>query len=205
MPSALRVWSFEGITPVVDPTAYVHPSAVLLGDVIVGPGCYVGPGAVLRGDFGRIVMERESNLQDNCVVHSGPGHDTVMEQHAHIGHGAVLHYCWIGRDALVGMNAVVMDDAVIGERTIVAAMSFVRIGAKVPAGVLVAGSPARVVRELTEADLAGKRLGTQLYVELAHRCLAGLEPVAPLPAIEAGRRRTHWEVLARFAPDQELP
>mgnify|MGYP001405749933 CR=1 FL=1 len=151
MTEALRVYSFEGITPVVDPSAYVHPTAVLLGDVIVGPGCYVGPGAVLRGDFGRIVMERESNLQDNCVVHTGPDHDTVMEEHAHIGHGAVLHYCRIGRDALVGMNAVVMDDAVVGERSIVAAMSFVRIGAQIPAGVLVAGSPARVVRELGEA------------------------------------------------------
>lgn len=195
MTEALRVYSFEGITPVVDPSAYVHPTAVLLGDVIVGPGCYVGPGAVLRGDFGRIVMERESNLQDNCVVHTGPDHDTVMEEHAHIGHGAVLHYCRIGRDALVGMNAVVMDDAVVGERSIVAAMSFVRIGAQIPAGVLVAGSPARVVRELGEADLANKRLGTRLYVELAARCLAGLQAVEPLRAVEADRPRSRWELL----------
>ena len=115
-----HVYAFEGITPVIDPSAYVHPTAVLLGDVIIGPGCYVGPGAVLRGDFGRIVMEPDSNLQDNCVVHSGPGMDCLISERAHIGHGAILHFCTIGRDALVGMQADVMDRAVVGEQAIVA-------------------------------------------------------------------------------------
>ncbi len=187
-----QVYSFEGITPVIDPSAYVHPGAVLLGDVIVGPGCYVGPGAVLRGDFGRIVMERESNLQDNCVVHSGPEFDTLISERAHIGHGVVLHYCRVGRDALVGMNAVVMDRAQVGERAIVAAMSFVKLGMIVPPAVLVSGVPARVVRELTDADLAGKRVGTDLYVELAQRCRAGLVPAEPLAAPEPDRARTRW-------------
>ena len=189
-----RVYSFEGVTPVIDPSAYVHPDAVLIGDVIVGPGCYVGPGAVLRGDFGRIVMQRESNLQDNCVVHSGPGFDCVMEERAHIGHGAVVHYCRIGRDALVGMNAVVMDKAVVGESTIVAAMSFVKAGMQVPPRVLVAGVPGKVVRELTDADIAGKRVGTRMYVELAQRCLAGQVRTTPLAAPEEGRARTRWDV-----------
>lgn len=191
-PARAQVYSFEGITPVIDPSAYVHPRAVLLGDVIVGPGCYVGPGAVLRGDFGRIVMERESNLQDNCVVHSGPEIDCLISERAHIGHGAVLHYCQVGRDALVGMQAVVMDKARIGERAIVAAMSFVKVGMVVPPAVLVAGVPARVVRELTEADLAGKRGGTDLYVELAQRCRAGLVLAEPLAAPEPDRQRTRW-------------
>jgi phenylacetic acid degradation protein len=187
-----KVYSFEGVTPVVDPSAYVHPDAVLIGDVIVGPGCYVAAGAVLRGDFGRIVMERESNLQDNCVVHSGPGFDCVMEERAHVGHGAVIHYCRIGRDALVGMNAVVMDKAVVGESAIVAAMSFVKAGMQVPPRVLVAGVPGKVVRELTDADVAGKRVGTAMYVELARRCLAGQVPAEPLAAVAPGRGRTRW-------------
>ena len=189
-----QVYSFEGVTPVIDPTAFVHPQAVLIGDVIVGPGCYVGAGAVMRGDFGRIVMEHESNLQDNCVVHSRPDFDCVMEEHAHIGHGAVLHGCRIGRDALVGMQAVVMDRVFVGERAMIAAMSFVKIGARIAPRVLVAGVPGKVVRELTDEDMAGKHAGTLLYVELAQRCLKGLMPARPLAAPEADRQRTRWNL-----------
>lgn len=191
-PARVRVYAFEGVTPVVDPSAFVHPSAVLIGDVIVGPGCYVGPGAVLRGDFGRIVMRRDSNVQDNCVVHSGPEIDCLIAERAHIGHGAILHYCTVERDALVGMQAVVMDRAVVGERAIIAAMSFVKVGAVIPPLVLVAGVPGKVVRELTEADLANKRTGTDLYVELAQRCREGLVATDPLTAPEPDRQRTRW-------------
>jgi len=194
-----RVYRFEGITPVIDPDAWVHPSAVLIGDVLVGPRCYVAAGAVLRGDFGRIVMEAGSNLQDNCVVHSLPDFDCVMEADAHIGHGAVIHGCRIGRDALVGMNAVVMDRAVVGEQAIVAAMSFVKIGGRIPPRVLVAGVPAKVVRELSDADLRGKQAGTRLYQELARRSAAGMQAVEALPAAEPDRARTDWtEAFARL-------
>ena len=192
MRALAQVFSFEGIVPVIDATAFVHPTAVLIGDVIVGPGCYVGPGAVLRGDFGRIVMERESNLQDNCIVHSGPGLDCTMGERAHIGHGAVLHYCTVRRDALVGIQAVVMDRAIVGEQAIVAAKSFVRIGDEIPPRVMVAGVPARRLRELTEADLEFKKLGTDLYVELAKRSLAGMSAAQPLSEAEQDRARTNW-------------
>jgi len=189
----VRVYSFEGITPVVDSSAWIHETAVLIGDVIVGPGCYVGPGAVMRGDFGRIVLERESNLQDNCVVHSLTDFDCVMEARSHVGHGAVIHGARLGRDTLVGMNAVVMDRAQVGEQTIVAAMSFVKIGAQVPPRVLVAGVPARVVRDLSEVDLAGKAFGTNQYIELAQRSARGLVAAEPLPFVEANRPRVRWE------------
>lgn len=189
----MRVYSFEGITPVVDSSAWIHETAVLIGDVIVGPGCYVGPGAVMRGDFGRIVLERESNLQDNCVVHSLTDFDCVMEARSHVGHGAVIHGARLGRDTLVGMNAVVMDRAQVGEQTIVAAMSFVKIGAQVPPRVLVAGVPARVVRDLSEVDLAGKAFGTNQYIELAQRSARGLVAAEPLPFVEANRPRVRWE------------
>ncbi len=187
-----QVFSFEGLIPVIDPSAFVHPTAVLIGDVIVGAGCYIGPGAVLRGDFGRIVMERESNLQDNCIVHSGPKLDCTMGERAHIGHGVVLHYCTVQRDALVGIHAVVMDRAVVGEQAIVAAMSFVRIAQQVPPRTMVAGVPAKTLREVSAADLAFKKQGTDLYVELARRCLGGMSPVQPLTCPEPDRGRTNW-------------
>ena len=187
--TSLRVYAIDGIVPVVDPTAYVHPSAVLIGDVIVGPGAYIGPLASLRGDFGRIVIEEGANLQDTCVMHGFPGTDTVVEVNGHIGHGAVLHGCVVRRDALVGMNAVVMDEAEIGEASIVAACAFVRAGLKIPAGKLVVGAPAKVVRDLTEDEIAWKRAGTGTYQELTRRSLASLVEVAPLAAVEADRPR----------------
>jgi phenylacetic acid degradation protein len=180
-------YAIEGVIPVIDPTAYVHPTAVLIGDVIVGPNCYVGPNACLRGDFGRIVLETGSNLQDTCVVHGFPDHDTVVEENGHIGHGAVLHSCIVRRDALVGMNAVVMDDAEVGEQAIVAACAFVRAGMKVPPRSLAAGVPAKVVRELSEKEIAWKLEGTQIYHNLAQRCLATMVEVQPLKEIEPNR------------------
>lgn len=182
-------YSIDGVVPVVDPGAYVHPTAVLIGDVIVGPGCYVGPCAVLRGDFGRIVLERGSNVQDTCVIHGYPKRDTVVEENGHIGHGAVLHCCIVRRDALVGMNAVVLDGAEIGERSIVAACAFVPVGMRVPPRSLVAGIPAKVRRELSDEEIAGKHAGTEVYQELTVRGLASMREVAPLPALTPDRPR----------------
>ena len=168
----VKVYSIEGVTPVVDPSTYVHPSAVIIGDVVIGPDCYIGPNACLRGDFGRILIERGVNIQDCCIVHGFPERDTVVEENGHIGHGAVLHCCRVGRNALVGMNAVVMDKAEVGEASIVAAMAFVKAGTQVPPQSLVAGIPARVVRALTEQEMAWKTEGTVLYQHLARRSLA---------------------------------
>src|SRR5580765_1531849 len=163
----LVVYSIDGVTPVVDPTAYVHPSAVLIGDVIVGANCYIGPAACLRGDFGRLEIRAGANIQDTCVMHAFPGQDTIVEEGGHIGHGAVLHGCIVKRNALVGMNAVINDNAVIGESAIVAAMAFVKAGMVVPPRTLVAGVPAKVVRTLTDQELAWKVEGTHSYQELA--------------------------------------
>src|SRR5215472_13077024 len=139
-------YEIDGIRPVVDPSAYVHPSAVLIGDVIIGPGAYVGPCASLRGDFGRVVVGRGCNVQDTCVVHGFPASDTVMEENAHIGHGSVLHGCTVRRDARVGM--------------------------KVPARSLAAGVPAKILRELKPDELAWKNEGTRTYQRLTERCIA---------------------------------
>jgi phenylacetic acid degradation protein len=183
------VYEIDGVRPVVHPTAYVHPSAVLIGDVIVGPGCYVGPCASLRGDFGRLVLEQGANLQDCCVMHGFPGTDTVIGPDGHIGHGALLHGCRVERNAMVGMNAVVMDYAVIGDSAIVAACAFVKAGMTVAPRMLVAGVPGKVVRELTEQELAWKVEGTRSYQQLALRSLATLREVQPFSEEEPGRRR----------------
>jgi len=187
----LKVYAIDGIVPVVDPTAYVHPSAVLIGDVIVGADCYVGPCACLRGDFGRLILERGSNLQDTCVMHGFPGTDTVVEEDGHIGHGAVLHGCRVGRNALVGMNAVIMDNAVIGESSIVAAAAFVKAGVEIPPRMLVAGMPAKAIRPLSDEEIRWKSSGTATYQDLTRRSLATMEETVPLTAVEADRKRIH--------------
>jgi len=155
----------------------------------VGANCYVGPCASLRGDFGRIVLEQGSNVQDHCCIHGFPDQDTVVEVNGHIGHGAILHSCIVRRDALVGMNAVVMDEAEIGEQAIVAACAFVPAGMKVPARSLVAGIPAKVKKMLSEEEIAWKLEGTQTYQALTVRSLASLHEVAPLRQMEPDRPR----------------
>jgi phenylacetic acid degradation protein len=185
----LTVYAIDGLVPVVDPTAFVHPSAVLIGDVIVGPGCYVGPAACLRGDFGHIEIRAGANVQDTCVLHGFPGLGTVVEEDGHIGHGAVLHGCRVERNGLVGMNAVVNDNAVVGDSAIVAAMAFVKAGMVIPPRTIAAGVPAKVLRGLTDMELAWKVEGTRHYQDLARRSRETMRAVAPLAAPEPGRAR----------------
>ena len=182
-------FEFEGLRPVVDPTAFVHPTATLIGDVIVGPGCLVGPGASLRGDIGRLIMHEGSNVQDNCTLHCFPGKDVIIDEDGHVGHGAVLHGCRVGRNALVGMNSVIMDDAEIGEESFVAAMAFVKAGTVVPPRTLVGGVPAKVLRELRDEEIAWKSEGTAVYHHLARRHLATSREVEPGHVVEPYRRR----------------
>jgi phenylacetic acid degradation protein len=162
---------------------------VLIGDVIVSAGCYVGPGASLRGDFGHIEIRAGANIQDTCVLHGFPGVGTIVEEDGHVGHGAVLHGCIVKRNALIGMNAVINDNATVGESAFVAAMAFVKAGMIVPPRTLVAGIPARIIRELSDAELAWKVEGTQSYQELTRRSLTTMRATAPLSAPEPGRRR----------------
>jgi phenylacetic acid degradation protein len=185
----MKVYAIDGIVPVVDPTAHVHPSAVLIGDVVVGPGAYVGPCASLRGDFGRLFIGAGANVQDCCVMHGFPGKDTVIEVDGHIGHGAVVHGARIGRNAMVGMNAVVNDNAVIGESAIVGAMAFVKAAMVVPPRTLVAGIPAKIIRELTDTEIAWKREATRSYQDLTLRSLASMRETTALSAPEPGRGR----------------
>jgi phenylacetic acid degradation protein len=192
----MAIYAINGVRPVVHPTAYVHPSAVLIGDVIVGPRCYVGPLASLRGDFGRLILEEGANVQDTCVMHGFPEDDTVIEADGHIGHGAVLHGCRISRNAMVGMNAVVMDKAVVGAESIVAAMSFVKAGMVIPPRSMVMGMPAKVVRSVTDEEVAWKSVGTRQYHELTVRSLETMREVEALTEVEPGRKRIDFGVDA---------
>jgi len=185
----MQVYSIDGITPVIDPAAYVHPTAVLIGDVIVGPNCYLGPNAVLRGDFGRLVLEEGANLQDTCVMHGFPGTDTIVEKNGHIGHGAVLHGCHIGKNSLVGMNAVIMDGAVIGEESIVAACAFVKAKFECPPRSMLVGSPAKILRQVSDKEIAWKSQGTAEYQQLALRSKMTLKQVKALTEPELNRPR----------------
>jgi len=180
-------YAFEDILPVVQPTAFVHETAVLIGDVFIGEGCLVGPSAVLRGDISRIEMRTGSNVQDTCVVHSFPGKDVVIEENGHVGHGAVVHGCTIGRNALIGMNAVLMDDVVVGEDCIVGATSFVKEGTELPPRTLWAGCPAKQIRELSDREIEWKTRGTAIYQHLAQRHRQTGLRVDPLVEADAAR------------------
>lgn len=184
-----KVYEIDGIVPVIDATAFVHPDAILIGDVIVGPRVYVGPACCLRGDFGRLILEEGSNIQDTCVMHGFPGTDTVVKKNGHIGHGAVLHGCIVGEDALVGMNAVIMDGAEIGPQSIVAASAFVCAGLKFDKRSLIGGVPAKVMRQVSDEEFAWKRAGTKEYQDLAIRSLTTMKPATALQKVEENRAR----------------
>lgn len=201
----LKVYSIDGVTPVVDPTAFVHPSAVLIGDVIVGPGVYVGPCASLRGDFGRLLIREGANIQDCCIVHGFPDADTVIGRNGHIGHGAIIHGAVIGDHALIGMNAVINDYAEIGEAAIVAALAFVKAQDKVPPRSLVAGIPARVLRELTQAELDWKAGSTRLYQDLTLRSLKTMRVRAPLTKESVKRKRFRLPEVLPLSEHKKKP
>lgn len=192
----MPAYSFDGVVPVVDPSAFVHETAVLIGDVVIGPGCYIGPHASLRGDFGRIIVGEGSNVQDSCVIHAFPGADAVLEPRSHIGHSVTLHGCRIGSYTLVGIGAIVLDGASVGEESLLGAGALVTAGTEIPPRSKVLGAPGRVVGTLDEQELAWKRNGVRLYEQLAQRSLLTLTSVTPATAVEAARRRTMWSTEA---------
>jgi carbonic anhydrase/acetyltransferase-like protein (isoleucine patch superfamily) len=182
------IYEFDGFIPVVHETAFVHPQAAVTGNVVIGRDVYVGPGAAIRGDWGGIVIEDGCNVQESCTVHMFPGVTVVLEEAAHIGHGAVVHGARIGRNALVGMNAVIMDRATIGEGCIVGALCFVPAEMEVPPRKVVVGNPARIVKDVSDEMLAWKTEGTRLYQQLPGRLYATLRACEPLREVPADRR-----------------
>ena len=184
-----KVYAIDGLVPVVHPTAFVHPSAVLVGDVIVGARAYIGPVASLRGDFGRIIVEEGANIQDGCILHGFAGKDTVVGADCTVGHGAILHGCVLRRGALIGMNCVVNDNAEVGEDAIVAALAFVKAEDRIPARSLAAGIPAKVRRQVSDEEIGWKHANLLVYQDLSVRSLKTMKEVEALTAVEPGRKR----------------
>lgn len=191
-------YAYQGIVPVVDPTSYVHPLASLIGDVIVGPGCFIAPGASLRGDFGRIVVEGDTSIQDSVTVHANQLRDTVIRRGATIAHGSIIHGCEIGENSLIGMNAVILDNAVIGDENLVAALSLVKSDTVTPPRSLVVGNPAKVVKTFEPHQVTWRNNGDGEYQKLTRAALADLVEAAPLAAADPERqaRRIESEAIA---------
>ncbi|MBK7220692.1 MAG: transferase hexapeptide repeat family protein [Saprospiraceae bacterium] len=181
------IYKFNHFIPVVDPTSFVHPQATVTGNVIIGKHVYIGPGAAVRGDWGQIVIKDGCNVQENCTIHMFPGVTVVLEEGAHIGHGAIIHGAHIGRNVMVGMNSVIMDEVHIGDNSIIGALTFIKVGETIPAKSLVVGNPGKIVKEVTDEMIAWKSKGTQLYQSLPSQCFEGLEACDPLTEVEASR------------------
>lgn len=161
-----NVLTVNGRTPRLADTAWVAPTATVVGDVAVGPGTGIFYGAVLRADRETITVGEGSNVQDAAVLHADPGHPARIGNHVSVGHGAVLHGCTVEDGSLIGMNATVLNGAVIGAGSLVAANALVLEGTVVPPRCLVAGVPAKVRRELTEAEVEHCRANAATYVDL---------------------------------------
>lgn len=178
------IYEFNGYKPVIDKSAFIHPQAVVTGNVIIGKNVYIGPGAALRGDWGKIVIKDGSNVQENCTIHMFPGVTVTLEKSAHIGHGAIIHGATIGENSLVGMNAVIMDHVTIGKECIIGALSFVKEGMEIPQRKVVAGNPAKILKDVTDTMAEWKTDGTGWYQRLPkelHDTLKECEPLRKVP------------------------
>ena len=193
-------YSFNGFTPVVHESSFIHPQAAVTGNVIIGKEVYVGPGAAIRGDWGEIIIEDGCNVQENCTIHMFPGKSMVLKTGAHIGHGAIIHGANIGANCLVGMNAVIMDDVTIGDECIIGALSFVKAGMQIPNRKMVVGNPAEIIKSVTDEMIEWKTKGTALYQQLPKQCFDTLKAVEPLREIPKDRpsQEAFYATLAEF-------
>ena len=178
------IFEFEGYIPVIHETAYIHPLASVIGNVIIGENVFVGSGAAIRGDIGKIIIEDGCNVQENCTIHTFPGKGVVLKEMAHIGHGAIVHGAEVGRNSLIGMNAVLMDDAKIGDECVIGALCFVPAGKEIPNRSVGVGNPVKIVKEVSDKMLGWKTDGTMLYQKLAasnHETLREVNPLREVP------------------------
>ena len=183
------IYEFNGYKPVVHESAFVHPQAAVTGNVIIGKNVYIGPGAAIRGDWGEIVIEDNCNVQENCTIHVFPGVTVLLKEMAHIGHGAIIHGATIGRNVLIGMNAVVMDRVEVGDESIVGALSFVKADEKIPPRSLVVGNPHKIIKQVSDEMIGWKTKGTHVYMQLPADCHATLKPCEPLREVPADRQK----------------
>lgn len=194
------IYEFKGFIPVIHESSFIHPQASVTGNVIIGKDVYVGPGAAIRGDWGGIIIEDGCNVQENCTIHMFPGKNITLKAGAHIGHGAIIHGANIGANCLVGMNAVIMDDAEIGDECIIGALTFVKAEMKIPNRKMVVGNPAVIVKDISDEMIAWKTKGTQLYQQLPKELYETLRVVEPLREIPKDRptQEAFYKTLEEF-------
>ena len=196
------IYSFKDFTPVIDESSFIHPQACVTGNVIIGKNVYVGPGAALRGDWGRIIIEDGCNVQENCTVHMFPGVTVWLKEAAHIGHGAVIHGATIGRNCLIGMNSVIMDNVELGDECIVGALSFIKADEKIKSRSMMAGNPAKMIKEVSDEMMEWKTMGTALYQQLPSEMKAfwkACEPLNEIPEFQPSQEFLYktWNEIRR--------
>ena len=196
----MAIFKFQNHIPIIHESSFVHPQAVVTGNVIIGKNCYIGPGAAIRGDWGEIILEEGVNVQENCTVHMFPGKSIVLKSGAHVGHGAIIHGANLGENCLIGMNAVIMDDAEIGDESIIGALAFIKAETKIPRRSLVVGNPAKIIKQVSDEMIAWKTAGTKLYQQLPSDCHDSLEEVEPLRQIPENRpkQENFYQTLKEF-------
>lgn len=160
------IYAFNNFIPVIHESSFIHPQASVTGNVVIGKNVYVGPGAAIRGDWGQIIIEDGCNVQENSTLHMFPGKMVVLKEAAHIGHGAIIHGATIGKNCLIGMNAVVMDNVTLGDECIVGALSFLKADEQFEARSLIVGNPAKKIKDVNDEMIYWKSEGTKLYQQL---------------------------------------
>jgi len=196
------IYAFNDFIPVVHPSSFIHPQAAVTGDVIIGKNVYVGPGAAIRGDWGSVIIADGCNVQENCTIHMFPGLSVILNEGAHIGHGAIIHGAVIGKNCLLGMNSVVMDSVVLGDECIVGALSFIKADERFERRSLIAGNPAQKIKEVSDEMMAWKTAGTALYQSLPSAIAESWRPCEPLNEVEPGRpvqqkNYTTWQTIKK--------
>ena len=181
------IYSFKGFIPVIHESSFIHPQAAVTGNVIIGKNCYIGPGAAIRGDWGQIILEDGCNVQENCTIHMFPGITVLLKENSHIGHGAIIHGATVGKNCLVGMNSVIMDNVELGDECIVGALTFIKEAEKIPSRSLVAGNPGKIIKQVSDEMITWKTKGTELYQSLAKEMFEQSNPAESLKEIPADR------------------
>ena len=189
------IYEFNGYKPVIDPSSFVHKEATIIGNVIIGKKVYIGPGASIRGDWGKITIKDGCNVQDNCTIHIFPGKDVILEENAHIGHGAIIHGANIGKNTLVGMNSVIMDDCNIGDECIIGALCFIKGEMNIPNRKIVVGNPAIIKGKVSDEMISWKTKGTELYQDLPNECYTLMKECKPLKEIEKNRKEKQKNIF----------
>jgi phenylacetic acid degradation protein len=188
------IYQFKRYKPVIHKSSFIHPQSAVTGNVIIGKHVYIGPGAALRGDWGRIIVEDGCNIQENCVIHMFPGVTVWLQQGAHIGHGAIIHGATVGKNCLVGMNAVIMDNVELGDECIIGALTFIKADEKIPSRSLVAGNPGKIIKQVSDEMINWKTEGTKLYQQLPTEMFEDWKACKPLrkaPKDKAFRKTTY--------------